>query len=81
MLPRTDVGCPRHRQSPGSLPAPVRVPVALAIAGFCFGCASTHSPREFMNRRRCGCRFSRRFPDSEAARLATESLSRLQEEG
>ncbi len=50
MLPRTDVGCPRPRQSPGSLPAPVRVPVALAIAGFCFGCASTGSPREFMNR-------------------------------
>ncbi len=50
MAPRTDVGCPRHRRSPGRRPASVRVPVALAIAGFCLGCASTDSPREFVNR-------------------------------
>ena len=50
MPPRTDAGCPRHRRSPRSLPAPVRVPVTLAIAGFSLGCASTDSPREFMDR-------------------------------
>lgn len=50
MVPRTDVDCPRHRQPPGSRPGPLRLLVALAIAGCCLGCASTDSPREFMNR-------------------------------
>lgn len=50
MVQRTDFGNPRRRRAPRLQPAPVLLTAALAIAGFGIGCASTSSPRDFVNR-------------------------------
>lgn len=50
MAPGTDFGRPRPGHAPERQPAPARLTTALAIAGFCLGCASTDSPRDFVDR-------------------------------
>ncbi len=64
MFPRIDFRRPRHSRPrhvqhqaperlvdpPGRRPARARLTAALALAGCCLACASTNSPREFVNR-------------------------------
>ncbi len=50
MVPTTDFDRPCRLRAPGRQSASARLTAVLAVAGFSLGCASTDSPRDFMDR-------------------------------